>query len=156
METHLQEGSARVMLLQQELGAAQERHAAEAGRLRVRIKELEMALQKARRQVAAVQLSSKGLTLDQALDILQGDEVGGTSGATGRVCGWPKAPWPGPNRRPWQVAAPPAASKHLMRLPPVPRPPLPRPRRAPWPRCWWRATRSWLQPRGSWQQRGRM
>jgi hypothetical protein len=92
LATHLQEAADRGLLLQQELDAAQERAAAEAGRLRGRLKEAEQRLHEARRRLVAHQLGSKGLTLDQAQSLLQGDDVRAAAppGARGRR-GWARA-----------------------------------------------------------------
>ncbi|KIY99712.1 hypothetical protein MNEG_8250 [Monoraphidium neglectum] len=72
--THLSEASGRELVLRQELSVAQDKAATEAFRLRTRLKEAEFRLQEARRRLAALQLSSKGLTLDQAQSILQGED----------------------------------------------------------------------------------
>ena len=55
---------------------AAERHATEAFRLKRRASEAEAANHEARRQLTALRLSSRTLTLDQAETILQGEEVG--------------------------------------------------------------------------------
>ncbi|KAI8477167.1 MAG: hypothetical protein J3K34DRAFT_515847 [Monoraphidium minutum] len=70
----LSDASGRELALRQELHAAGERAATEAFRLRSRLKEAELAAGEARRRLAALQLSSKGLTLDTAQSILQGEE----------------------------------------------------------------------------------
>jgi hypothetical protein len=71
----LQQHKEREVKLHQELGEVKERHASEVVRLRRKVAEAEAACQDARRQVAALRLSSKGLTLDQAETILHGEEV---------------------------------------------------------------------------------
>lgn len=84
LSAQLADASRREVALRQELAAAHERHATDVYRLRSRHKEAEFALQEARRRVTALQLSSKGITLDQAETLLQGEEVG--RGSSFGVC----------------------------------------------------------------------
>jgi len=75
MQVRVQEAASRELVLRQELHAAGERHATEVFRLKRKLQEVEFACQEARRQVTALRLSNKTLTLDQAENILQGEEV---------------------------------------------------------------------------------
>jgi hypothetical protein len=77
LQARLEAAAARVTSLLQELHTSGERHATETFRLKRRLQEAEFAASEARRQAAALKLSSKGLTIDQVHSLVSGEEVCG-------------------------------------------------------------------------------
>lgn len=75
LQHQLQEAQTVEVSLRQELHAQSERHATSVLRLTSKAKEADFACQEAKRQLAALRLSNKSLTLDQAQSILEGEDV---------------------------------------------------------------------------------